>query len=364
MKFPNTFKMKVLICVFLTIGATWAWNEHMEDAGLYEGDIKLSYKQLLFGSIRGKRWTNNIVPYVVHSTLASRENVINDAIGVYHKRTCLKFVKRTNQPNYIEFFQGSGCWSFVGMNGGKQQISLGPGCLWTATAQHEIGHAIGLQHEQTRPDRNQYVKIHLNNLNDQDNAYNFHLNRDIDSLGTPYDFYSMMHYGSTAFAKSGTKTITTLDPSKQRIIDNNYHYGMSDIDAKQIKLMYNCDGNGGNNNNGDLKNDGENCYYKCGHKGGSCPQYCGRTGLCCRVGYNDPGCEQASKPCYSYHCCTAPKKEVKNIGKNCWYDCSYKGGPCSSGFCGKDGICCRKGYNDKGCENAQAACDGKHCCTA
>ena len=49
-------------------------------------------------------------------------------------------------------------------------------------------------------------------------------------------------FRSTAFAKSFTKTITTLDSSKQRIIDNNYHYGMSDMDAKQIKLMYKCDG--------------------------------------------------------------------------------------------------------------------------
>jgi len=356
-------KMKILICVFLTIGVTWAWNEHMEDGNYYEGDIKLSYKQLLFGSIRGKRWTNGIIPYVVHSSLAGVENVINDAIGVYHKRTCLKFVKRTNQRNYIEFFKETGCWSYVGMSGGKQQLSLGTGCHWTATAQHEIGHAIGLQHEQTRPDRNQYVKIHLNNLNNQKYAGNFHINSGVDSLGTPYDFYSMMHYGSTAFAKSGTKTITTLDRSKQRIIDNNYHYGMSDIDAKQINLMYKCAGGGGSgSNNGDLKNDGEDCWSRCYGKGGACPQFCGRTGLCCRTGWNDPGCEKASKPC-NYHCCTAPKKEVKNVGKDCWHHCSNKGGKCSSGFCGKDGLCCRRGWNDRSCEKAKAAC-GYHCCTA
>lgn len=59
----------------------------------------------------------------------------------------------------------------------------------------------------------------------------------IDSLGTPYDYASMMHYGKRAFSISRDKlTIVTLDPSKQMLIGNRN--GFSKIDAMQLNLMY------------------------------------------------------------------------------------------------------------------------------
>merc|ERR1711964_702034 len=60
----------------------------------------------------------------------------------------------------------------------------------------------------------------------------------INSLGTPYDFRSMMHYGATAFGR-GRMTIQTVDPQKQGQIGQRG--GFSDIDIKQINLMY-CSG--------------------------------------------------------------------------------------------------------------------------
>ena len=59
----------------------------------------------------------------------------------------------------------------------------------------------------------------------------------IDSLGFPYDYESMMHYGETAFG-GGRVTITTTDPSKQKVIGGRL--GFSIIDIKQINAMYKC----------------------------------------------------------------------------------------------------------------------------
>lgn len=63
------------------------------------------------------------------------------------------------------------CWSYVGRFGGTQLVSLqppddkGPNCLGgEGRAMHELLHALGIFHEQSRADRDKFVKIHLDNV--------------------------------------------------------------------------------------------------------------------------------------------------------------------------------------------------------
>ena len=62
---------------------------------------------------------------------------------------------------------------------------------------HELGHVVGYWHEQSRPDRDKYVDIIVENINKAYYAYNFEKygHDEIDSLGVPYDYDSIMHYG-------------------------------------------------------------------------------------------------------------------------------------------------------------------------
>ena len=60
--------------------------------------------------------------------------------------------------------RNSGCYAYMGMVGGRQQLSLGQGCVTHGTIQHEFMHALGLGHEQARHDRDSYITVNLNNV--------------------------------------------------------------------------------------------------------------------------------------------------------------------------------------------------------
>ena len=46
-------------------------------------------------------------------------------------------------------------------------------------------------------------------------------------------------------------------------------------------------------------------------------------------------------------------------GTECWGGCGATDGPCTTGFCGENGHCCRVGY--PGC-GAEGGCENFHCC--
>ena len=47
---------------------------------------------------------------------------------------------------------------------GEQRISIGRGCERKGIIQHEIFHALGRVHEQSRQDRDRYVDVRLQNV--------------------------------------------------------------------------------------------------------------------------------------------------------------------------------------------------------
>ena len=63
---------------------------------------------------------------------------------------------------------------------------------------HEVGHAIGFEHEQSRPDRDKYVVVNLENIHDDmEESFEKYGKSIINNQNVEYDYSSDMHYGST-----------------------------------------------------------------------------------------------------------------------------------------------------------------------
>ncbi len=182
------------------------------------------------------RWPNCQIPYEIDPALPNQQRV-TDAIAHWESKTAFRFPLRTpanagQYPNYVHFTDAGGCWSQVGMQGGQQTISLGSACT-AGNAIHEIGHTVGLWHEQSREDRDLFVTIHWEHIQDGMAAqFNQHIT-DGDDLGA-YDYGSIMHYPRNAFTKDGQDTITPTDPNAQI----GQRTGLSAGDLAAVVAMY------------------------------------------------------------------------------------------------------------------------------
>ena len=158
------------------------------------------------------RWPNCEIPFEIDANLPDQQRV-TDAIAHWQANTNYRFIRRTNQADFVRFVPGSGCSSNVGKRGGPQNVTLGSSCT-VGNAIHEIGHVVGLWHEQSREDRDQFVTINWQNITPGfEHNFNQHIT-DGDDVGA-YDYGSIMHYPRTAFSRNGQDTITPTQAGAQ-----------------------------------------------------------------------------------------------------------------------------------------------------
>jgi hypothetical protein len=158
-------------------------------------------------------WNGGVIPLEFDAPLGSDPRIIA-ALQTWSSLLSglIQFVPHTTQHDFVRFrVASSGCFSGVGRISGAQTINLSSACS-TGNVRHEIGHALGFHHEQTREDRDNYVRILWDNIQ-SGFEHNFDKN-DGDSntdIGA-YDFASIMHYALNAFSKNGMNTIEPKKP--------------------------------------------------------------------------------------------------------------------------------------------------------
>src|SRR4051812_20017220 len=143
-------------------------------------------------------WPGGVIPYAIDITLSTGlQGRINDAIKHWNTNTSIRLTARTSETNYVRFMTSTStvaCSSSVGMVGGVQTVRL-PDACGLGPIIHEIGHAVGLWHEQERADRNEFITVLYENI-DKQLASNYDQVLASGRDFGPYDFGSIMHYAA------------------------------------------------------------------------------------------------------------------------------------------------------------------------
>lgn len=223
-----------------------------QNGELFEGDIVMDndLRNAVLGNKRSvvtaaevghkKHWPDGRVPFEIHDSLSDILRVqVQKAKKEFEDCTCVRFVPKTAYDrDYVLFKDGKGCSSSVGRSGGRQTIHLAKGCRRIGTVMHEMMHAIGIVHEQSRADRDEYLSVKYENIK-QDMTHNFNKYTYLqsDNMGIPYNYQSVMHYSNGAFSKNGKDTLVAKVAPELRFGQRTQLTG---YDIEQINQLYPC----------------------------------------------------------------------------------------------------------------------------
>ncbi|CAF1088276.1 unnamed protein product [Didymodactylos carnosus] len=242
----------LLFCSLLHVQGLSIQNENIlldDNIQLFEGDIAVRRDQLGRNAyLNAPKWPNGILPYEIDVNggyTQDQRNLILQSMKRIEDQTnnCIRFVQKTSADRtWIKIVNGQGCWSYFGkpFSNGFQELRLErPGCLYQNTIIHELLHAVGFAHEQSRPDRDGHVNIHWENIQaGQDYNFQSYSQGEVQ-LHSPYDIRSIMHYDWQTFSKNGQATLSPKDPNVPKEVMGSARE-LTYWDVQKVKNYYQC----------------------------------------------------------------------------------------------------------------------------
>uniref|UniRef100_A0A914DF99 Metalloendopeptidase n=1 Tax=Acrobeloides nanus TaxID=290746 RepID=A0A914DF99_9BILA len=200
---------------------------------------------------RWTRYKDNIgyylIPYIITGKFDKAEKeIIAGAMVSIERNTCIRFKPRKGEEDFLDLHnkEGEGCYTTVGRMPGQNIVMLESNNLATCIEHdiviHELMHTIGLWHEHMRYDRDDYIKVHYENIDPTyNNQFDKISHQESTTYGIKYDYKSVMHYARDAFSKKlGLTTMETLDKSFINTI--GHVQDASPNDYLKICAIYGC----------------------------------------------------------------------------------------------------------------------------
>ncbi|CAH2989829.1 unnamed protein product [Chilo suppressalis] len=231
------------------------------NSGKFEGDMILTDEQIqdlvdgfsssgrMATTRANSRWPQSTVVYEFGSGEFNLDQqryilMVMERLSI---RTCVRFRTRTSSDrNFVRITgRSDGCYAHVGFHStlGAHTLNLarstpGFGCLDFVTVAHEWYHILGFHHMQSTHNRDEYVRIHWENIQDGF-AHAFYRYDDTTNLGIPYEYGSCMHYGTHYFSRNGRPTLSTTR-QYNGVLGQTDH--ISGWDILRLQRHYNCPG--------------------------------------------------------------------------------------------------------------------------
>ncbi|UJR20064.1 hypothetical protein I4U23_023197 [Adineta vaga] len=200
------------------------------------------------------QWPNGIIPYDMSAITDPKDqkkitdamNTLMYAVGTpttnpQQRTACIFFRPRqAADTKFIKIQYGNGCSAHVGhIPNFQSTVTLQKnGCFYSGTIQHELMHVIGFYHEQSRPDRDDFLQINLQNVR-SDMTHNFNKyawGSTVYNQGSAYDYASIMHYETTAFSMNGKPTMV---PRRAGAVIGKSE-NLSPTDIAEVRHFYGC----------------------------------------------------------------------------------------------------------------------------
>ncbi|XP_055341737.1 uncharacterized protein LOC129590498 isoform X2 [Paramacrobiotus metropolitanus] len=194
------------------------------------------------------RWPNGIVPFQLESALRVNRSLIHAAMAIISQKTseCIRFVPRSNEPVFLRILPAprSTCSAEVGYATSSRRLQLSPECLLHDVI-HELMHILGFFHEHTRPDRDEHVLIHFDNIKASKRAaydVDYDKRTDSDTLQLPYDCRSIMHYppSNARYAKDPNRPVMSAKPGSTCKLAPTNNMVLTDLDVQKLYTAYKC----------------------------------------------------------------------------------------------------------------------------